>query len=182
MPAIDLVRGQAESLPWPTESVDKVFCINAIHHFADKPAFLTEARRILRPGGMLLTVGLDPHRGIDQWYVYDYFKESLEIDKQRYPSSSSLREWMQNAGFENCVTREVEHWMLRLPAHEILEQGRLDKVSTSQLSVLTDEEYQRGIQQIHSEMKQAEDKGETLYLSSDLRLYGTSGSVPEHRS
>jgi ubiquinone/menaquinone biosynthesis C-methylase UbiE len=179
LPGIELVHGQAEHLPWPAESFDRVFCINAIHHFVDKPAFLAEARRLLRPGGMLLTVGLDPHSGIDQWYIYDYFKESLEIDKQRYPSSNSLREWMNRAGFENCVTQEVEHWIIRLPAHEILEQGRLEKTSTSQLSVLTDSQYQLGMERIREEIKRAEEKGQILFLSADLRLYGTSGSVAE---
>jgi ubiquinone/menaquinone biosynthesis C-methylase UbiE len=179
LPGIELVRGQAERLPWPAESFDRVYCINAIHHFVDKPVFLAEARRILRPGGMLLTVGLDPHSGIDQWYIYDYFKESLEIDKQRYPSSRSLREWMKNAGFENCVTREVEHWLIRLPAHEILEQGRLEKAATSQLSVLIDSQYQQGMERIREEIKRAEEKGQILFLSADLRLYGTSGSVAE---
>jgi ubiquinone/menaquinone biosynthesis C-methylase UbiE len=179
LPSISLVRGQAERLPWPDESFDRVFCINAIHHFVDKPAFLAEALQTLRPGGMFLTVGLDPHSEMEQWYIYNYFKESLEIDKQRYPSSSSLREWMKNAGFENCVTREVEHWTIRLPAREIMEQGRLEKESTSQLSVLTDSQYQQGIQRIREEIKGAEDKGQTLFLTADLRLYGTSGSVTE---
>ncbi len=86
LPDLTLIHGRAECLPWPTESFDRVFCINAFHHFADKRAFLAEARRILRPGGMMLSVGLDPHRGIDRWYVYDYFKESLEIDRLREDS------------------------------------------------------------------------------------------------
>jgi ubiquinone/menaquinone biosynthesis C-methylase UbiE len=176
---IELVRGQAERLPWPAESFDRVFCINAIHHFADKPAFLAEARRVLRPGGMFLTIGLDPHSEMDQWYIYDYFKESLEIDRQRYPSSSSLREWMKSAGFENCVTREVEHWIIRLPAREIIEQGRLEKESTSQLSVLSDSQYQKGMERITEDIKRAEDKGQTSFLTADLRLYGTSGSISE---
>lgn len=178
LPGVELIRGQAERLPLPAESFDRVFCINALHHFADKPAFLAETRRILRPGGMVFTVGLDLHREKGQWYIYDYFKESFEIDKARYPDSSLLREWMESAGFENCVTREVEHWLLRLPARETLAQGRLDKASTSQLTVLTEEEYQQGIQQLKKDIERAENQGETLFLMADLRLYGTSGSVP----
>jgi len=180
VPGIALIRGRAECLPWPAESFDRVFCINAIHHFADKPAFLAEARRILRPGGMMLTVGLDPRSGIDQWYVYDYFKASAEIDKQRYPASSSLREWMRSAGFDHCRTREVEHLTFRLPAREVLKQGRLDKAATSQLSVLTDAEYQQGMEELSVDIQRAEEEGQTLFLTADLRLYGSSGSVAEH--
>jgi ubiquinone/menaquinone biosynthesis C-methylase UbiE len=180
LPGIDLIRGRADRLPWAAGSLDRVFCINAIHHFSDKPAFLAEVRRVLRPGGMFLTVGLDPHSGIDQWHVYDYFKESMEIDRQRYASSERLREWMNAAGFENCFTQEVEHWVYQIPAREALEQGRLDKAATSQLSVLTEAEYEQGIQRIRAAMQDAQERGQTLLLTVDLRLYGTTASLVEH--
>jgi ubiquinone/menaquinone biosynthesis C-methylase UbiE len=177
---LDVIRGSAQCLPWSAGSFDRVFCINAIHHFADKPAFLVEVRRVLRSGGMFLTIGLNPHSGIDQWHVYDYFKESLEIDRQRYPSLDQLRAWMVETGFENCLTQQVEHWVYRIPAHEALEQGRLEKAATSQLSVLTDAEYQQGIQRIHADIQRADEGGQTLFLTADLRLYGTTAVVAEH--
>jgi SAM-dependent methyltransferase len=179
LPGVPLVQGTAELLPWPAASFDRVFCINAFHHFTDKATFLAEVRRILRPTGMILIVGLDPHSGADQWFVYDYFPESLVIDRQRYPASSSLRTEMEAAGFQNCTTQEVEHWAYRLPANEILNQGRLDKTATSQLSILTDAEYQRGMEQVHADMEHAKAKGQTLLLAAEIRLYGTSGSVTE---
>ena len=172
-----LIRGDANRLPLADHSFDRLFCINAIHHFPDKPAFLAEARRILRPGGMLLSVGLDPQRGLDQWHVYDYFPESLAIDRQRYASSAALREWMTAAGFKDCATQEVEHWRRRVPAPEAIAQGRLEKEATSQLSILTDAEYQQGIQRIHDDLARAEKEGRTLFLTIDLRLYETTGSV-----
>ena len=177
LPEMTLIRGTAEVLPLPAASVDRVFCVNAIHHFPDKRAFLAEVRRVLRPGGKILSVGLDPHRDLDKWHVYDYFQESLPIDRQRYPSSEVLCEWMSEAGFQNCITYEVDHWVTRLSAREDLEQGRLDKAVTSQLSVLTDEEYERGIQRIRSDMEHAEAQGQTLFLTTDLRMYATAGSV-----
>lgn len=173
VPGVDLIRGRAERLPWSAGSFDRAFCINAIHHFADKPAFLAEVCRILRPGGLFLTVGLDPHTGMDRWHVYDYFKESLDVDRQRYPSAEQLRKRMSEAGFQNCVTQEVEHWVYQIPASEALAQGRLDKAATSQLSVLTDEEYQQGIERIHANIRRAEEGEQTLFLTADLRLYGT---------
>ena len=44
----ELVRGAAEALPWPDATFDRVVCINALHHFTDKPRFAHEARRVLR--------------------------------------------------------------------------------------------------------------------------------------
>src|SRR2546430_377125 len=59
-PAARLVRARAEMLPWRDAVFDRVFCVNALHHFADRARFFTEARRVLKPGGGLLTVGKDP--------------------------------------------------------------------------------------------------------------------------
>ena len=177
LPEMPLLRGTAGHLPLPNASLDRVFCINALHHFPDKLASLREVKRVLRPGGSFLTVGLDPHRGLDRWHVYDYFPESLAIDKERFPASEVLREWMTEAGFEDCITREVDHWSIEVPAREALAQGRLDQAATSQLSVLTDEEYERGMQRLRADMQRAEERGQTLSLMVDLRLYGTTGWV-----
>ena len=173
-----MIRGPAERLPWRAAAFDRVYCVNALHHFRDAPASLAEARRVLRPGGAMMTIGLDPHVGADRWFIYDYFEGTLDIDKQRYPSSATIRDWMRVAGFAHCVTREVQYLSLRLPAREALDGGRLDKTVTSQLSVLTDEEYQRGMQRIHEDMQRAESSGQSLCLTAELRLYGTTGSVP----
>ena len=67
--------------------------------------------------------------------------------------------------------------MSHIPARTALEQGRLDRSVTSQLSVLTDEEYQRGLARIRTVMERAEEEGQTLFLTTDVRLYGTTGSV-----
>jgi SAM-dependent methyltransferase len=177
-PGARLAQGSAERLPWTNESFDRVFCINAFHHFHDKVAFLAEAMRVLRPGGRMMTVGLDPHAGVDRWYIYEYFDSVLEIDRRRYPASGQIREWMRAAGFVDCVTREIQHLPVRLGARTALEQGRLDKTVTSQLGVLTDKEYRRGVDRVREAVESAEAQGQSLYLSADLRLYATFGAVP----
>lgn len=44
----------AMNLPFRSAAFDVVFCLEAAHCFADKPRFLREALRVLRPGGRLL--------------------------------------------------------------------------------------------------------------------------------
>lgn len=123
-----LVRGRAESLSYRTQSFDRVFCIYAVHHFTDKPRFLAEARQVLRPQGGLMSLSLDPHAGLDRWWVYNYFHETLDLDKQRYPSTSELREEMSKAGFRRCETSVAEHLTMKIPATLRLHAACLSRV------------------------------------------------------
>ena len=172
-----VLQAVAEQLPWTSRSIDRVFCVNAFQHFSDKVAFLGEARRVLRPGGRLMTIGLDPHTGIDRWYIYDYFESALERDRSRYVATSQIREWMQLVGFTDCVVHEVQHLRVCIDARTALEQGRLEKSATSQLSLQTDEEYHQGMERIHRDIERVEAGGASLDLIADLRLYATFGSV-----
>jgi ubiquinone/menaquinone biosynthesis C-methylase UbiE len=169
-----LARACAEALPFADRVFDGVFGINALHHFADAPAFLAEAHRVLRRGGGVLVIGLDPHGGGDRWWIYDYFPEVADIDRRRYPPAERLRAWMQAAGFEGCVTREALHLPVSLDARQALAGGRLDKSSTSQLALLSDERYEEGMRQLRRDIEAAASRGETLAVGADLRLWATS--------
>jgi ubiquinone/menaquinone biosynthesis C-methylase UbiE len=49
-----VVCADAGRLPWTDTSFDRVFCVNAFHHFANGQLFLAEARRVLVPGGAVI--------------------------------------------------------------------------------------------------------------------------------
>jgi len=172
-----LTRARAERLPFGDGHFERVFCLNAIHHVSDMRAALTEARRVLAPGGRFLTIGLDPHEGRDRWCIYDYFEGTLEIDKVRYPSGTAIRRGLEGAGFSETRTEVAEHLSLNESARVALERGRLHKSSTSQLSVLTDQEYERGVQAIQDDLRKCEADGVELRLSADLRLWATTATA-----
>ncbi|MBE9139841.1 glycosyltransferase [Nodosilinea sp. LEGE 07088] len=54
-PHIRWIGGFSHFLPFQTGSFDAVFCNAALHHMRDIPAALSEALRVLRPGGALVT-------------------------------------------------------------------------------------------------------------------------------
>jgi SAM-dependent methyltransferase len=51
---LSFFRGNAELLPFASETVDVVINIEASHCYADFPQFLREVARVLRPGGYFL--------------------------------------------------------------------------------------------------------------------------------
>jgi SAM-dependent methyltransferase len=176
-PAAFLVRAQAESLPFQSQTVDRLFCVNALHHFSDPRAFFMEARRLVRPRGAILTIGLDPHTGRDRWWIYEYFPEALVADRQRYLSTQTIRGMMAAAGFERCETREVQHLPRALRLSEADSGGFLARTSASQLMVISDEDYEAGVGRIHTA---AGSSPRELVLRADLTLYGTTGWRSAH--
>jgi ubiquinone/menaquinone biosynthesis C-methylase UbiE len=171
-PAASLVRGRAEDLPFADGSFDRLFCINALHHFSDRVRFFDEARRVLRPGGGLLTIGKDPHTDRDEWWVYEYFEETRAIDRARFARVRTLRGEMALAGFAWTESMEADHIELVQPATEALAHGIVDPAFTSQLTVLSGEEFERGVDRL----RQANDRaGGELQLVADIRLYATIG-------
>ncbi len=163
-PCAHVVRGRAEKLPWSANSFDRLFCINALHHFADADAFMIEARRVLRPGGAILTIGLDPHTRLDSWWIYDYFPAALEADRARYPPTGQIRERLQAAGFREAATEIAQHIPAAVPFPAAVERGMVDRRATSQLMVLSDAEYEEGLQRLRDEQP---------ILHADLRLFAT---------
>jgi GT2 family glycosyltransferase/SAM-dependent methyltransferase len=55
LPHIRWIGGLSHVLPFKDTSFDAVFCNAALHHMRDIPTALSEALRVLRPGGWLVT-------------------------------------------------------------------------------------------------------------------------------
>ena len=172
------VQGCAEAIPCRQALFRRVFCINAFHHFTDQQRFLAEARRILYPGGGIMIVGLDPHTGLDRWWIYDYFPQVIEMSKRRYPSTDQIRSLMTAYGFASASTVEALHMPLQISARVALEAGRLAKTTTSQLTILTDDEYDEGMRHLIRDIELNEAQHKALTIGADLRLYATTAWLP----
>jgi ubiquinone/menaquinone biosynthesis C-methylase UbiE len=169
-----LVRARAEALPWAAATFDRLYCVNALHHFSDRARFFAEARRVLRPGGGLFTVGKDPHAERDTWWVYDYFPETIDIDRERFARVRTLRGEMTLAGFAWSESFEADRIEATMPAREALATGIVDRAYTSQLTVLSDEEFNAGVTRIRSANDAADG---SLQLVADFHLFATTGWV-----
>ncbi|MEM9455503.1 MAG: methyltransferase domain-containing protein [Myxococcota bacterium] len=78
---IQFQAGDACELPYPDASFDRIYAIECIFHFPSRRKFLSEARRVLKPGGRLVFsdfVLFGPTAGllaaIEPWYREDFKK------------------------------------------------------------------------------------------------------------
>jgi SAM-dependent methyltransferase len=167
---LNLMRGAACILPFGRQAFDVVFCVHALHHFDDPFAFIKEARRILCTGGRLGIIGMDPQTEEDRWYLYDYFPGTRERDLVRYPSGVVLLEWMHQAGFTKCDRLCVARIIYDYIGYEVFQDPILHKDGTSQLSLLSDEEFSLGISRIQEQLQQGEQNGSEAVFSVDITI------------
>ncbi len=166
-----LVRGRATQPPFSRGVFDLMFCVNALHHFGDPAAFIAEARRLLRPGGALAVIGADPHaEKLENWYIYQYFEGTYETDLQRFPAGEAIFGWMRQSGFTGLEWRAAEQIDHAWVGREVFTDPFLRKESTSQLTLLSDEDYAAGMQRLEESVAEAESQGKEIRFPSILTL------------
>ena len=165
-----LIQGKANLLPFSEQSIDMVFCVNAIHHF-DKPhQFIREAKRVLTPGGNLAIMGADPREKDYTWYVYDYFPGTFERDLERFPAWSTIAYWLIQSDFDLIALENVETINEIREGYAVLDDPFLMKHATSQLALLNDEEYAQGLARIHKALEQYDEEGKASAFQSVIPL------------
>jgi SAM-dependent methyltransferase len=128
-PHLRWIGGFSHALPFETASFDAVFFNASLHHLRDIPASISEALRVLRPGGTLITTG-DPFRANDQsmqleFEVFDKHESVLlGINEQIPPFRDFIQTLEQNSDLlavdifthdlcDNATgrkTSELTHW------------------------------------------------------------------------
>lgn len=71
-PWLTILDGDAESLPVPDECADAVLLLDVVEHLAHPELAIAEARRVLRPGGVVVVSVPHrcPQRGLDSLNLY----------------------------------------------------------------------------------------------------------------
>jgi len=186
---LQIVLGMAEWLPFPNGSFDLVYCVNALHHFQRPEQFIQQAFRLLAPGGRLAVIGMDPRHFLPQgdrsararWYVYEYFEGSLETDLNRFPSWGRILDWMVGTGFESARLKLVEHIRDSKVGSAVWTDPFLEKNSTSQLILLTEEQYQQGLRRIEAALSKADADNQTVTFPVDLLIDMLVARKPDNR-
>jgi MPBQ/MSBQ methyltransferase len=93
------VTGDAEALPFATDSFDRYVSAGSIEYWPQPQIAIAEAYRVLRPGGVALIVGpLPPANRFARWLANVWML---------FPDEGDYRNWFERAGFEHLETRYV---------------------------------------------------------------------------
>ena len=90
---VDICQGAAEHLPFESGSIDVALLALVLAYTSDPAAVLKEIRRVLRPGGLVLIMDLQPH-GVE------LFRQKLNHRWMGF-SQENLASWLEGAGFSN---------------------------------------------------------------------------------
>ena len=100
--------GSAEAIPFADDVCDLVYTVDVIHHVGDHAAYFREARRVLKPGGLICTVTDSEDVIRRRRPLSNYFPETIAVDLGRYSAIGHLADLMDDAGFTDIETSDVE--------------------------------------------------------------------------
>ena len=121
---VSYVVGDAEALPFLDETFDAVTCRIAPHHFVHPQRFVTEAVRVLKPGGRFLLIDnvVPEDEGLADWY--NALERLRDPSHVRCMPPSQWKSWMEGAGLTiiteepSWKTFEFETWARRMVTSE----------------------------------------------------------------
>ena len=173
---INLIGGVANHLPFIRKSFDFIFSVNSLHFFEDKKEFIHSSKEFLKNDGILAIVNIDPRKiGRSNWFMYKYFDRTYELDLERFPAWDNIARWMNEAGYENVKVEVVHSLKDNKPGAKIFDDNFIQKDQASQLALLTDEEYLKGLERINSAVKTADDDDEEIIFPVRLDFAMISG-------
>jgi DNA-binding transcriptional MerR regulator len=91
------IAGEATELPFADRTYDAVTMISVLHQIGDWRTALSEARRVLRAGGVLAVVGLAAEHLREVTWAYDLFPSMREFALARRPSLAQMLEQLPGA-------------------------------------------------------------------------------------
>jgi demethylmenaquinone methyltransferase/2-methoxy-6-polyprenyl-1,4-benzoquinol methylase len=97
---LSALAGDAGRLPFRDGSVDAVLVVDAFHHLPDQRAALSEAARVIAPGGVLVVREFDPTHPLGRVLVAGEHAIGMG---SRFRSPDALADDFDAAGFEAAV-------------------------------------------------------------------------------
>jgi ubiquinone/menaquinone biosynthesis C-methylase UbiE len=154
-PGIQVLEGDASSLPLPDGSADGAWLSLVIHHIPDLEDAAREIRRVLRPGAPVLIRQGFPGR-LDRVELVRWFPETARV-VATYPSVEQTCQAFAAAGFSREALEQIPE-IYTTSLTEFLAQVDTFRHADTTMRTLTEEEFLRGKERLR---RAAQDTEET---------------------
>ncbi|HTF21854.1 MAG TPA: class I SAM-dependent methyltransferase [Chryseolinea sp.] len=91
VPNLRFIQGSAESIPLPDNSIDVVLNVESCHGYGSVPQFLSETKRVLKPGGHLLLVDFRNSQENMKIFIEQLKESGLEYVEQENISQNVIQ-------------------------------------------------------------------------------------------
>ncbi|WII72587.1 bifunctional 2-polyprenyl-6-hydroxyphenol methylase/3-demethylubiquinol 3-O-methyltransferase UbiG [Bdellovibrio sp. 22V] len=130
--SVKYMQGDVYQVPFPRESFDVVMAMDLLEHVSDPQKVISEAQRVLRPGGLFFFNTFNKNflswliviKGV-QWFVkntpHDHHVYSLFIDPNK------LRQWNDDVGLETLSIRGLRPVFFQRAMFSLLRTGVVPK-------------------------------------------------------
>jgi ArsR family transcriptional regulator len=98
-PNVELRQGELETLPLATAELDAAMLSLVLHHSPEPPRALREVARVVRPGGRLLVVDMQPHDREEYQHQMGHVWLGF--------SEKQIARFLAGAGFEDVRVRSI---------------------------------------------------------------------------
>lgn len=163
VPSAEFRRGKAEEMPYPQEFFDYVVCNFAFHHFLDKEKVLDNLAKVIAKQGVFRYHNIFPDLMRD-WWIYHFCPETLPEDMHRFWQKDLICHELNKRGFETRVEIKCQESTLMI---DKVESNYLNR-DNSQLAMIDDDSYQRGLEGIRREKAAGRVKYRNVYASIDI--------------
>jgi SAM-dependent methyltransferase len=111
-PGLTFFRGDAESLPLGNAAFDVVVNVESSHCYGSMPRFLSEVRRVLRPGGHFLFADLRPASEVERLRGYLRASALQVLDEERL-TPGVLAALHRDSDRKRLLIRKRAPWPIR---------------------------------------------------------------------
>jgi ubiquinone/menaquinone biosynthesis C-methylase UbiE len=120
---ISAIQAVAEALPFRDASFDYILCVTTICFVDDISLMLNEARRVLKPGGVLVLGFIDRETPLGLQYL-KHQSENIFYREAQFFSAAEVEQLIRNAGFiEPCWLQTLFRPLEEIQQIEALRDG-----------------------------------------------------------
>ncbi|MCK5397447.1 MAG: methyltransferase domain-containing protein [Thermoplasmata archaeon] len=156
------LQGDASSLPFESENFDTVIIMLVLQHVDDEPKVISEAWRVLKPGGQLVIVTVS-HARIRR-HIMRHFPGLVKIDLDRFMPVPELKWHLAHLGFENVHHHIVRSQQTEASIDSLIHRFRNRYIST--LALVPEGDFEKNLAIFEKELRK--NYGETVKSNVEM--------------